>query len=92
MSFLKGLMGPFSPHLRTYSGSRPTGQGPSHRNLLRCQCFEPTDTNVKEVVRTMLRRKIIIARFVQVAGPNRAFRDAVTFEVAVAGLCQLSAG
>ena len=36
----------------------------------------------------MLRRKIIIARFVQVAGPDMAFRDAVTFEIAVAGLCQ----
>jgi hypothetical protein len=50
-----------------------------------------SDTNVKEVVRTMPRRKMISRGFSQVAGPDVAFRDAVRFEVAVARLCQLSA-
>ena len=38
-----------------------------------------------------MRRKRISTRFAQVARPDMAFRDAVTFEVAVVWLCQLSA-
>jgi hypothetical protein len=44
-------------------------------------------THVKEVIRTVLRRRSDIALFTQVARPSKAFRDAVTFEIAVAGLC-----
>jgi len=60
---------------------------------MRCQLSEvvASDTDVKEVVRTMLRRKNDIPPFAQVAGPDMAFRDAVTFEVAGARLCQLGA-
>jgi hypothetical protein len=39
----------------------------------------------------MPRRKNGIPPFAQVAGTGTAFRDAVMLEVAVAGLCQLSA-
>jgi hypothetical protein len=35
---------------------------------------------------------VIIAPIAQVARPDMAFRDAAMFEVAVAGLCQSSAG
>ena len=51
----------------------------------------PSDTNVKEVVRTMLRCKMISRHLRRVGRPNMAYRDAVTFAVAAAGLCQSSA-
>jgi hypothetical protein len=59
----------------------------------RCQLSEvvASDTDVKEVVRTMPRRKNDIPPFAQVVRTDMPFRDAVTFEIVVAGLCQLSA-
>jgi hypothetical protein len=44
-----------------------------------------SDTDVKEVVRTMPRRKNDIPPFAQVVRTDMPFRDAVTFEIAVAG-------
>jgi hypothetical protein len=51
----------------------------------------PNDANVKEVVRTVLWRKVISAGFVQVGGLDTAFNNAVTFEAVAVWLCGLGA-
>jgi hypothetical protein len=50
-----------------------------------------SDANVKEVVRTRASGQKDISPSTQLVGPHMAIRDAVTFEIAVAGLRQSSA-